>query len=42
LINTEIDRYMAVTRDDIQRVAKKYLVQTNRVVLKYLPGNQGG
>jgi zinc protease len=37
LINTELDRYMKVTRDDIQRVAKKYLVDSNRVVLYYLP-----
>ncbi|MCF8246229.1 MAG: insulinase family protein [Saprospiraceae bacterium] len=37
LINTEIDRYMKVTREDIQRVAKKYFVKDNRVVLYYLP-----
>ena len=37
LINTEIDRFMKVSREDIQRVAKQYLVKTNRVVLHYLP-----
>jgi len=37
LINNEIDRYMAVTREDIQRVAKKYFNKNNRVVLYYLP-----
>ncbi len=37
LINTEIDRYMKVTREDIRRVAKKYFNKNNRVVLYYLP-----
>jgi zinc protease len=37
LINTEIDRYMKVTREDLQRVAKKYINKDNRVVLHYLP-----
>ena len=37
LINNEIDRYLAVTREDIQAAAKKYLVKQNRVVLHYLP-----
>ena len=37
LINQEIDRYMAVTREDIQRAAQKYLVDSNRVTLYYVP-----
>lgn len=37
LINTEIDRYLDVTKEDIQRVARQYYVPDNRVVLYYLP-----
>ncbi len=37
LINTELDRYMRVTAADMKRVAQKYLVSTNRLVLNYLP-----
>ena len=37
LINTELDKYLAVTREDLQRVAKTYLQKNNRVVLHYLP-----
>ncbi len=37
LINTELDRYMAVTREDIRDVAKKYFNSINRVRLVYLP-----
>jgi zinc protease len=39
-INTEIDRYMMVTRQDILDVARKYFIEENRVVLYYLPGSQ--
>jgi len=37
LVNTELDKYMSVTKEDIQRVAKKYFRKDNRVVLYYLP-----
>jgi len=37
LINTEIDRYMKVTREDIQNAAKKYFRKDNRVTLHYVP-----
>ncbi|MEN8927262.1 MAG: insulinase family protein, partial [Flavobacteriales bacterium] len=37
LINTELEKYRAVTREDIKRVANKYLVQNNSVTLYYLP-----
>jgi predicted Zn-dependent peptidase len=37
LINNEINRYMKVSREDIKKVASKYLNADNRVVLYYLP-----
>ncbi len=37
LVNTELARYQAVTREDIQRVARQYFKKDNRVVLYYLP-----
>lgn len=40
LINTEIERYMQVTPEDIMRVANTYLTEDNRVVLHYLPKNE--
>jgi predicted Zn-dependent peptidase len=42
LINTEIDRYLAVTREDIRAAANKYLHPSNRVTLHYLPKSQEG
>ena len=37
LINTEIEKYLSVTREDILNVAKKYYNKENRVTLYYLP-----
>ncbi len=37
LINTELERYLAVTKEDLRRVARKYFNKDNRVVLYYLP-----
>ncbi|NQU88473.1 MAG: insulinase family protein, partial [Mariniphaga sp.] len=36
-INTDMDKYLAVTRDDLKRVANEYFRKDNRVVLYYLP-----
>jgi len=36
LINTEIDRYMKVTREDLMAAARKYYIPENRVVLYFL------
>jgi predicted Zn-dependent peptidase len=35
--NTEVDEYLAVTPQDLQRVAQQYFIRENRVVLHYLP-----
>lgn len=40
LVNREIDRFMEVTREDLQRVAQQYLRNENRAVLTYLPKAQ--
>jgi len=37
LINTEIEIYRSITREDIREVAKKYLNPNQRLILEYLP-----
>ena len=36
-INTEMDIYRSITREDIRNVAKKYLGKNQRVIVQYLP-----
>ncbi|WP_405564306.1 M16 family metallopeptidase [Polaribacter sp. Asnod6-C07] len=40
LINTEIDIFRSISREDIREVAKKYLNPNQRLVLEYLPESQ--
>src|SRR5215216_5354508 len=37
LINTRLDKVSAVTKEDVQRVANKYLLDTNRTVVITMP-----
>ena len=37
LINTEIEKYQKITKEDIKRVANQYLKPDDRLVLYYLP-----
>jgi predicted Zn-dependent peptidase len=37
LINTRLDKVAAVTKEDVQRVANKYLLETNRTVIITIP-----
>ncbi len=37
LINTEIDLYRSITREEIRDIAKKYLGSNQRLLLEYLP-----
>ena len=36
-VNTQLNDYMKVTREDIQRVAQKYFTQDARIILHYVP-----
>ncbi len=40
LANQDLEKILAVTREDIKRVANRYFVKDNRVVLYYLPKSQ--
>jgi zinc protease len=42
LINTELERYKKVTKEDIKRVANKYMTKENRLVVHYLPKSEQG
>ena len=37
LINTELEKYNKITREDLKRVAAKYFNKNNRLVVYYLP-----
>jgi len=37
LINTAIEHYSKITKDDLKRVAQKYFTKENRLVVYYLP-----
>jgi zinc protease len=37
LINTQLQKTLAVTKDDVQRVARKYLVDSNKTVVLTMP-----
>lgn len=40
LVNKELDRYLALTSEDLQRAAKQYFDTGKRLVLHYLPESQ--
>ncbi len=40
LINTELERYRKISKEDLKRVAAKYLTKENRLVVYYLPKSE--
>lgn len=40
LINTEIEIYRSITREEMRDVAKKYLNPNQRIVVDYLPAKE--
>jgi len=40
VINSDLDKYNAVTAEDIKRVAQKYLTQANRTVVTVVPAQK--
>ena len=42
LVNTELERFLAVTPDDVERVARKYLVPENMTLLEVHPAAAEG
>ncbi len=40
LINTELERYTKLTKDDLKKAANKYFTKENRLVVYYLPKSQ--
>ncbi|RYD51498.1 MAG: insulinase family protein [Sphingobacteriales bacterium] len=40
LINTELDRYRKISKDDLKRVANQYFTPQNRLVVYYLPKSE--
>lgn len=40
LVNTELERYTKITKEELLRVAKKYFTKENRLVVYYLPKSE--
>lgn len=40
LVNTELERYRKITKDDLKRVANQYFTPQNRLVIYYLPKSE--